>query len=253
MNENNSLYMKSLEKAFVLLQAFNDNSNGGHMTHKEMQKASGLDSSTVQRLSYTLVQLGYLERGSNRTYGIGRKFLEHAFEFLRNSPVVQRASPVLMQLQAETGERVDVSLFNDLTMIYALRRQTKRQTFYATLIGRQVPTYASTGGRVVMAHLDRERREDILARSNLRKVTPKTITDKSEILERVDQAREKGYALCMEEMMLGEIVLASPILESDGTPLGAIHISGSLADWNVQDFQDRNAPLAIQAARSIST
>ena len=253
MTEKNSLFVKSLEKAFILLQSFNDNAQGGRMTHKEMQQASGLDSSTVQRVSYTLVQLGYLERGPNRTYGIGRKFLEHAFEFLRNSPVVQRASPVLMQLQEETGERVDVSLFNDLSMMYVLRRQTKRQTFYATLIGRQVPTYASTGGRVVMAHLDPAHRDDILNRSDLKQITPKTITDREKILERVAEAREKGYALCLEEMMLGEIVLACPILESNGTPVGAIHVSGSLADWDVQSFAERNAPLAIQAARSIST
>ena len=252
MSEKSSLYVKSLEKAFVLLQSFEDNSNGGRMTHKEMQEASGLDSSTVQRLSHTLVQLGYLERGSNRTYAIGRKFLEHAFEFLRNSPVVQRASPVLMQLQAETGERVDVSLFNDLTMIYALRRQTKRQTFYATLIGRRVPTFATTGGRVVMAHLDPAHRDDILDRSDLRQITPKTITDKGRILEEVALAREQGYALCVEEMMLGEIVLASPIFESNNIPVGAIHVSGSLADWDVQSFREKNAPLAIQAARSIS-
>jgi DNA-binding IclR family transcriptional regulator len=61
-----------------------------------------------------------------------------------------------------------------------------------------------------------------------------------------------GYALCLEEMMLGEIVLACPILEYDGTPVGAIHVSGSLADWDPQAFEERNAPLAIQAARSIS-
>lgn len=222
------------------------------MTHKEMQQASGLDSSTVQRMSYTLVQLGYLERGPSRTYGIGRKFLEPAFEFLRNSPVVQRASPILMQLQSETGERVDVSLFNDLSMIYALRRQTKRQTFYATLVGRQVPTYASSGGRVVMAHLEPAHRENILDRTEMKHITPKTITDRKEILARVEEAREKGFALCQEEMMLGEIVLACPILKNNGAPVGAIHVSGSLADWDVRSFEDRNAPLAIQAARSIS-
>ncbi|MEP1590852.1 IclR family transcriptional regulator [Sulfitobacter sp.] len=252
MQSQSSLFVKSLGKAFQVLDAFKLSGGTGRLSHADLVRLSGMDSSTVQRMTHTLVEIGLLERGPNKTYLLGRQFLTYSFEFLRSSPVVQLATPILLDLRRETGERVDLSLFNDVSIIYAVRRQSKRQTFHATLIGRQVPTFASSGGRAMMAHLDRDARLDILERSELRAFTPRTETDPDAILAAVEQAAEAGYALCMEQIMLGEIVLACPILSPQGAPLGAIHVSGSLSEWNPDEFCTRHAPLAFSAAESVS-
>ena len=240
MSEDDPLFVKSLGKAFQLLEAFEKSGDSGRLTHTEMRELTGMDASTIQRMSHTLVKLGYLERGQNRTYVLGKKFLHFTFEYLRHSATVQRASPILMDLQSETGERIDLSLFEDTEIVYALRRQTKRQTFFATLTGRRIPSYAASGGRVVMAHL-----------CDLRH-TPKTVISKEEILAEIAKARVQGYALCIEQMMLGEIVLASAIFDEKNVPIGAVHISGSLSEWDSESFCKKHAPLAISAARTIS-
>ncbi|PBB22342.1 hypothetical protein FJV83_17920 [Mesorhizobium sp. WSM4307] len=82
--------------------------------------------------------------------------------------------------------------------------------------------------------------------------SPKTVTARSEILAEIDKARELGYALCVEQMLIGEIVLASAIFEERNTPIGAVHIVGSLSDWDADSFCRKHAPLAISAARMIS-
>ena len=252
MSEDDSLFVKSLAKAFQLLEAFEKSGDGGRLTHKEMKQLTGLDASTIQRMSHTLVKLGYLERGQNRTYLLGKKFLHFTFEYLRHSQTIQRASPILMDLQNETGERVDLSLFEDVEIVYALRRQSKRETFFATLTGRRVPSFAASGGRVVMSHLPRDVVEDIIDRSALVPQSPKTVTSRTEILAEIDKARELGYALCVEQMLIGEIVLASAIFDERNTPIGAVHIAGSLSDWDADSFCRKHAPLAISAARMIS-
>ncbi|MBV5263819.1 IclR family transcriptional regulator [Pinisolibacter aquiterrae] len=253
MGKESTLFVKSLEKAFQLLEAFEKSGDGGRLSHTEMRELTGMDASTVQRMSYTLVQLGYLERGQNRTYMLGKKFLHFTFEYLRHSTTIQRASPILMDLQEETGERIDLSLFEDLEIVYALRRQTKRQTFFATLTGRRVPSFASSGGRAVMGHLPEDVVDDILDRSNRIAITPKTVTSKPEILAAIRESRELGYALCIEQMMLGEIVLASPIFDEKNVPIGAVHIAGSLSEWEPEAFRKIHAPLAISSARTISS
>lgn len=53
-------------------------------------------------------------------------------------------------------------------------------------------------------------------------------------------------------MLIGEIVLASAIFEERNTPIGAVHIVGSLSDWDADSFCRKHAPLAISAARMIS-
>ena len=252
MSEDNSLFVKSLAKAFQLLEAFERSGDGGRLTHKEMKQLTGLDASTIQRMSHTLVELGYLERSQNRTYALGKKFLHFTFEYLRHSATIQRASPILMDLQHETGERIDLSLFEDVEIVYALRRQSKRETFFATLTGRRVPSFAASGGRAVMSHLSSEIVEYILDRSSLVQHSPRTITSREQIIAEIGRAKELGYALCVEQMLLGEIVLAAPVFDDRNTPIGAVHIAGSLSEWDPEAFCKKHAPLAISAARTIS-
>lgn len=244
-------FNQSLAKGFGILEAFSN--HPGPLSLNELTELSGLDRSSTQRMLHTLVALGYLERGSNqRGYVLGKKILDRTFDFLRGHPLLERATPILEQLQQECGERVDLSLFDDLSIVYALRRQSKRQTFYATLVGRRMPTFSSSGGRAIMSHLSDAEVDDILARSDLRPLTPKTITDPERIRERVREARLQSYALCLEESMVGEIVLASAIVDYSGRPMAAIHISGLLAEWTPESFSQRFSSLAIWAARSLS-
>ncbi len=251
MATSETRYNQSLAKGFGILEAFSG--HPGPLSLNELMDLSGLDRSSTQRMLHTLVALGYLERGNNqRGYVLGKKILDRTFDFLRSHPLLERATPIIEQLQQETGERVDLSLFDDLTIVYALRRQTKRQTFYATLVGRRMPTFCSSGGRAIMSQLSDEEVDDILARSTLKPVTPKTIIDPDVIRARVRQAREMGFALSLEESMVGEIVLSSAVVNHEGRPIAAIHISGLLAEWTSEPFVQRFSSLAVAAARSLS-
>lgn len=158
--------------------------------------------------------------------------------------------PILTDLQKETGERIDLSLF-DLSIIYTLRRQTKRQTFFATLVGRRIPTYCSSGGRAIMSYLPDDAVDDILRRSSLTALTPKTEINRERIKEKVRQARALHYALALEESLLGEIALACAILDQNRQPVAAVHIAGSLSEWTPEKFTQRFAPLAIETARAL--
>ena len=91
-----------------------------------------------------------------------------------------------------------------------------------------------------------------VARSDRRPFTGKTITDPEKVHEKVREARRLGYALAVEEVLVGEIALAVAILGANGRPLGAIHIAGSLSEWTPSAFATRFAPLATEAAHGIN-
>jgi len=244
-------FNQSLAKGFGILEAFSV--HPGPLSLNELVEISGLERSSTQRMLHTLVALGYLERGPNqRGYVLGKKILDRTFDFLRGHPVLERATPIVEQLQHECGERVDLSLFDDLTIVYALRRQTKRQTFFATLIGRRMPIFSSSGGRAIMSHLSDAEVDDILARSHFKPLTRKSLTDPDVIRERVRQAREQGYSLAVEESLIGEVALGVAVLDHAGRPVGAIHIAGLLAEWTPESFAQRFSSLAISAARALS-
>ncbi|WPB56528.1 IclR family transcriptional regulator [Xylophilus sp. GOD-11R] len=250
MPPTDNLFVQSIAKAMAVLEALG--SRQEPLSLNELAERADMDRSTAQRIAHTLTLLGYLEKGPNgRGIVLGKKLLDRTFDFLNTTPLVERATPILADLQRETGERVDLSLFDDLSIIYALRRQSKRETFFATLVGRRIPTYCSSGGRAVMSFLADERVDDILDRSDLVAITPKTVTDKKAIKQKVAEARQLNYSLCLEESILGEIALGCAILDADDVPIAAVHIAGSCSEWTADSFTQRFAPLAIEAARAL--
>src|SRR3546814_195349 len=109
-------FNQSLAKGLGILEVFA--SHPGPLSLNELTDLSGLDRSSTQRMLHTLVALGYLERGNNqRGYVLGKKILDRTFDFLRGHPLLERATPIVEQLQRECGERVDLSLFDDQTTI----------------------------------------------------------------------------------------------------------------------------------------
>ncbi|MDP2801482.1 MAG: IclR family transcriptional regulator [Phreatobacter sp.] len=244
------LFLQSVARALDVLEAFAQSPRPKSLG--EIAAATGINKSAAQRIGQTLLARGYLERADSGGLTLGRKLLDRSFDYLRSNPLIERATPVLMELRKLAGERIDLSLFDDTSTIYAIRLQSKRETFYATLPGRRIPSFLSSGGRSCMAHMADEAVDDLLMRSNRRALTPKSRTELPQIWEKVREARAEGYSWAAEEALIGEVVLAAAVLDSDRQPIGAVHIAGSLSEWSIPDFRRRFSPLAIEAARALS-
>lgn len=244
-------YVTALAKGLSVLEAYAQ--HPAPMSLQQLADRAGLEKSTVQRMVFTLLHKGYLRKGiDGRGYCLGPNVLDRSFDFLRAWPLIERATPVMEELRQTSQERVDLSLFDDLTICYAIRRQSKRQTFSATLIGRRVPTFCSSGGRAVMSRLTSAEVDSILRRSDLTPLTGHTITDPDLIRERVDVARRDGFSIVHNESFMGEIAVACPVLDHRAHPVAAVHIAGSLSEWTVDGFGKRFAPLAAEAANALS-
>ncbi len=137
------LFLQSVARALDVLEAF---AQSPPKSLGEIAAATGVNKSAAQRIGQTLLARGYLERSENGRLTLGRRLLDRSFDYLRSNPLVERATPVLMDLRKLTGERVDLSLFDEETTVYAIRLQSKRETFYATLPGRRIPTFLSSAG-----------------------------------------------------------------------------------------------------------
>ena len=244
------LFIEAVSRALRVLEAYSDEPHPQSLS--QLAAASGLDKSAAQRIAHTLNRLGYLEQRPGG-YVPGRRLLDRTFDYLRSNPLVSQAIPILTELRRNVMERVDMSLFDDLTMQYVVRLQSKRDSFYAHLIGRRVPTYCTAGGRAVLSLLPEERARDIVTRSDRRKITPRTVTDIDETLEHVARAREAGYATSLEQVYMGELALGVALTDKDGKPIGAIHVAGSLGEWQLDEFERRIAPLVVAAGRAVSS
>jgi IclR family pca regulon transcriptional regulator len=246
-----ALFVQSVEKAMTVLSAFH--LADGPLTLSELASRSGMGRSAAQRMVHTLRALGYVRRDPDgHGFLPGLRVLDHTLDYLRLDPLVRQATPVLVEVRQTVGERVDLSLFDDLRVIYAVRLQTKRQTLNATLVGHSVPTFCTSGGWAILSRLPDDQARSIVERSDRRPFTPHTLEDVDEIMDNVAQTRARGYSLATNQILAGEIAAGFPVLNTKGAPVAAIHIAGSLAEWAPEDFVKAVVPLGQQAARSLS-
>jgi DNA-binding IclR family transcriptional regulator len=246
-----ALFVQSVDRAMQVLSAFHY--ADGPLTLSDIAQRAGVDRSAAQRMVHTLRTLGYIRRDADaRGFLPGIRIFDHTLDALRLNPLVRRATPVLQELRRSVQERIDLSLFDDLRVVYAVRLQTKRQTLYTTLVGHSVPTFCTSGGWAILSKLPDDRVRDILERSDRTPFTPHTITDLDALLDKVAETRANGYSLAMNQLLIGEIAAGFPVLDTEGAPIAAIHIAASLAEWTPEDYVARVVPLGQEAARAIS-
>lgn len=254
MSSDDVLNVKSVGKAFRVLQCFEETTAAEKdLSLMDIVRLTGYDKSTVQRFTYTLQMVGYLSKNPNtKRYSLSVKALELAFNFLRNNSFIEMANPHLIDLCRVTDQRVSLSLFEDTSIIYVMRHQTKPDYYYSSLAGRRLAACSSAGGRAILAKLGEGKALDILNRSELIPYTTKTITDKSIILKEIEKIGQKGYGVSIEEVTYGEVGLGAAITDKTGYPCAALHIIGSLADQTPEAFEEKYSTLILEAVQRIS-
>lgn len=244
-------FVQSLGKAMRVLEAFQETDTP--LSLAEISNRAGITRSGAQRLVHSFRELGYMRLSDDgRGFLLDLGILDLTYHYLRMHPLIRRATPILQELRRNVRERVDLSLFDGQRMIYAVRLQSKREVFFATLIGNSVPTYCTSGGWAVMAMLPDSEVDALLDSADKRPVTPRTLTESAAIREQVELTRGNGHSLALEQILMGEVAVGVAIPGPDSRPIGAIHIAGSLSEWQPEDFRRHAAPLASAAVNAIS-
>ena len=82
----------------------------------------------------------------------------------------------------------------------------------------------------------------------------KTITDLSELIEAVEAARKRGFAIDDEEYYEGVRCVAAPIHVGAGGRIdGSISVTGSIFSMTMERIQEELADLVLETAADIST
>ncbi|WP_171070254.1 IclR family transcriptional regulator [Methylobacterium terricola] len=244
------LFVQSVEKCFSILEAF---TGTRYLSLQEISQRSGHDKSTCQRMTHTLAQIGYLEQcPATRRYALSDRVLDLSYHLLRNHPLIERATPILMELRRACDARVDLSLFSQASLVYALRLQARAEPYYTNLVGRRIPLFCSAGGRAVLAALAEPEARRLVEAEDRRPLTRFTQTEVAAVMAAVDAARRDGYAIAAHEVIENEVVVAVALRDATGAPFGALHVAGEAGPWNDPDVTGRILPALMRAAALVS-
>ena len=91
--------------------------------------------------------------------------------------------------------------------------------------GDLAPLYATSGGKALLAFMDKEQQEHYLQTVKFDAITPNTIRTVRELRRQVKVVRETGVAFVAEEFTPGIVGLAVPVLSGNSTALGALSVA----------------------------
>lgn len=213
-------FVLSLARGLQVIEAFQRMTDA--LSVGEISVRTGLSRAAVRRLLITLELLGYASH-EGPLYRLTPRILQLGFSYLSSSSLEALAFPLLQHLTQVLHESASLGVLEGDEMVYVARSATQRVMSIGLAVGSRLPAYCTSMGRVTLSALAPEDLAAFLRRARLDRLTPKTITDKSQLARIIERVRIDGYALVDGELEIGLRSIAVPVTSRSGRIVAAMN------------------------------
>lgn len=244
-------FSQSLERGLAILPCFT--AEHPVLGIADIADQLGMSRSTTHRYVITLVALGYLEQNASRKYRLGLGPTNLGRSALDSTGLGEPARPHLEKLQRSTCYYVGLGVLDGAQVVYVDHLRNRCHGYAVdgpnVCMGVRVPAYCTSMGKLLLAFLPEEDREDILTQNGHTQRTKRTVT-KEKLREQLMEIPTVGYAISDEEFYPGARSLAVPVRDDTGV-VAAVNLAVYEAALPVQDLVDFY-PLVGATAEKIS-
>jgi IclR family pca regulon transcriptional regulator len=242
-------FVQSLDRGLAVIRAFD--AQNPKLQLSEVARATGLTRAAARRFLLTLVQLGYV-RVEGREFSLRPRVLELGYSYLSGLTLPEVAQPHLETLVKRVDESSSVSVLDGDDVVYVARVHTKRIMTVMITVGTRFPAYATSMGRVLLAHLPKAELDDYLGRAELVPFTSRTVTDPERLRAELATVRERGYALIDQELEEDLRACAAPVHNRAGAVVAALNLSVSANRTTMKQLEAEFVPPLLETATQIS-
>lgn len=158
---------------------------------------------------------------------------------------------MLANLVDDVQETCNIGLLKGMEIIYLDRIECDWDLRIHLAVGSKIPAHCTGSGKVMLAHLPAELRGKLLASAKLLPQTEKSITDVAVLEEVLAEVREQGYALNVDEFIIGVASVSVPVFDRSGRVLAALTMHGPLLRVSAENAIKR-VPRLKAAARELA-
>ncbi|MES5820585.1 IclR family transcriptional regulator [Streptomyces sp. RG80] len=241
--------VQSVDRAVSVLEILAQRGEAGV---SEVAAEIDVHKSTAFRLLGALEARGLVEQAAERgKYRLGFGIVRLAGAVTGRLDITQQGRAVCERLSEEIGETVNIAVLQEHYAVNLHQVRGPGAVGTHNWVGQLTPVHATSSGKILLAHLRDTERADVLAASGVQKLTPRTLTSRTELEKDLAAARERGYAVTLEELEIGLHAVAAPIRSRDGEVIAALSASGPgyrFTEERIHEF----APALIGGADEIS-
>ncbi len=245
-----ALFVGSVEKAFMVLEAFRGHSA---LSLSEVAITTGLGKSAAQRFCHTLVELGYLKRDArSRQLKPAIRLLELGFSYSISEPIISTAAPFLLRAR-KSNKAVNLALPRGTDVVYVMRQTYEDSPYGNPPVGRACAhvLHRQWSG-ISFSTTTRRVRRHFGAVAFATPLPPHTLTDLDQLSEALDTARMRGFASADQECIVGERTIGAPIYDRFGRVIASMNICVYGNDWTMAKVDKTYGDLLLRTARQIS-
>jgi IclR family pca regulon transcriptional regulator len=221
------------------------------MSLTEVASATGLARPTARRILLTLTELGYV-RTEGAGYALTPRVLELGVAYVRSQGLWEIARPHMESLSAATNESCSIAQLDGSDIVYVARVAVPKIVALAVQIGTRFPALQTSLGKVLLAALDPEEVDAVLAEPTRSGLVPRWQPDRSARDAELREVRARGWALTDQQLTLGIRSVAAPLRDGAGRVVGALNVNTHAAETPVDHLLGHHLPLLLKAAGDIS-
>lgn len=219
----------------------------------ELATALDISKSTAHIHLKTLEKNGFLVQREG-SYRLAFRFTVLG-EYVRSqSPLYRYGKQEVDDLAEETNQYTHLVTEEDGFGInlYQVKGDTSIEGEYQTeKVQRRDHLHYTAAGKAILAHLPRERVEEIIDRRGLPAQTENTITDAERLFEELERVRERGYAYNDAEEIDGFRAVGAPIRDATNRVLGSLSLSAPTSLMQGNRFENELPERVRQSANVI--
>lgn len=251
MKQGTGGVLQSVDRTCSILECFT--LDRPEWSTSDLARQLGLPKGTMHRFLTSLEQRGYVEQHPRtRTYRLGLRLLDLSRVVMKQLDVRERCLPALRALSSATNENVNLAIRDGHEIVYLEKIESSQFLNLTLRVGSRLPLHCSSMGKVLLAFLPEPEQSQLVDELELRRFTTNTITDRAALLRELALVRERGYAICDEELTLGLVTVGAPVYNHEDRVVAAINVSGPGARMTPQKVLGLIIPELLRAAAAAS-
>lgn len=237
--------VKSVQRSYKIVDTLTD---AGSMQIADVANALGIPESTAHVHLKTLESVGYVIK-DDYGYTLSLRFLQNGITVRQRQRIYATAKSEIDTLAEETQEVASLGVEENLLRVILHQHEGSEAVYDNAPIGEYTNMHWTALGKAILAERPTEHIEKVIDTHGLPGKTENTVTDRGELLSRLDSIKEQGYALEDEERREGIRSLSIPILVGE-EPIGAISLTGPKERFEDQRIEEELLP-ELQSATNI--
>lgn len=209
-----------------------------------------LPASTVYNYLQTLEERKYVVKDDGQ-YRLANRFIHLGDHTKHRLQLFRSGKPSINQLIERTGETANLVVEEYGRGIYLLSETREAGLRNYSHVRRREYLHSTAAGKAILLELPADRVDDVIDEHGLPERTNRTITDREELLEHLEEARDRGYTWNLEENTEGVRAVGAPIENPSGS-YAAVSVAAPVNRVPEDRLHDELATAVRNTAKSIN-